>query len=147
MSDQATLQCTLEMMIILSRSGGIRIEDLSEYFIVHKRTVQRTIQTIRDAGFIIDFIHGRYKINRIESKKLNRFDISDLLHFSKEEAWMLNEEIQNLPCKNTMKENLQRKLYSIYENESIIKTIIKNEDSDMIRIIYESIQSKQQMIV
>jgi len=147
MSDQSTLQRTLEMMAMLSRPGGCSRQSLKEHFAVHIRTIQRTLDTIRDAGYVVECHKDRYKINRAETKKDNHFDIGDLLHFSKEEAWLLNDAIKSIPGKNSIKENLVKKLYSIYAADNIVNNIVKQEDSEQVRIIVDAIQNRLQIVI
>ena len=147
MSEQSTLERTLEMMAMLSRPGGARTKTMAEHFEVSVRSIQRTIFTIKMAGYVVEEKAGYYKINHHETKRNNHFDIGDLLHFSKEEAWMLNEAIQKIPGKNAIKENLTKKLTSIYGAESMVKNMIKQEDSEQVRIIAEAIENKFQLIV
>ena len=147
MSEQNTLYRTLEMMTILSRAGGTTTRELAERYDVSPRSIQRTIQTLREAGYVIDLVNGRYKMNRLETKKSSRFDIGDLLHFSKEEAWMLNRAIASIPGRNAIKENLTRKLYSLYGSDSVVNNLVRQEDSDQVRIIIEAIQHKWQIVV
>lgn len=145
MSEQNTLQRTLEIMALLSRNKGYSSSELSAHFEVHRRTIQRTIQTIADAGYIVECNSGLYKINRRETKRNCHFDISDLLHFSKEEAWMLHIAIERMPGKNYVKENLVKKLYSIYSSDTILKNLIRQEDSELVQIIVEAVQNKWQI--
>jgi len=147
MEEQKTLKRTLEMMVLLSQAGGRSIEYLADHFGVHIRTIQRTINTIRDSGYIITSSAGKYKIDRVATKKDNHFDIGNLIHFSREEAWMLSNAIENIDGKNTIKENLLRKLYSVFDSDSIVKKIIEKENSLAISIIYKAIRCKNQIKV
>ena len=147
MSDQSTLERTLEMMAILSRPGGRSITYLTEHFEVSERSIQRTILSIRMAGYIVEEKNGIYKINHTETKKRTHFDIGDLLHFTKEEAWMLNEAFQRIPGKNAIKENLLKKLTTIYASDSIVQNMVKQEDSEQVQIIIDAIKNKFQVIV
>ncbi|MBN1131840.1 MAG: HTH domain-containing protein [Bacteroidales bacterium] len=147
MSEQNTLYRTLEMMAILSRPGGVTTRELAEHYEMSIRTIQRTIWTIREAGYIVDEHKGRYSINRAETKKRNMFDIGDLLHFSKEEAELLNRAIQGIPGRNAIKENLTRKLYSLYGSENVVNNLVRQEDSVQVRILIEAIQNRLQVKV
>ena len=147
MSNQATLERTLKMILMLSRPGGSAIKAMAEEFGVHPRSIQRSINTLKMAGYVVEGHSGRYKINRIETKEKSGFDIGDLLYFSREESWMLKEAIQNLPGNNAVKEDLERKLYSLYNSESIADQILGDQDTEQVRIIKEAIRNKHQIIV
>ena len=147
MSNQATLERTLKMILMLSRAGGSAIKTMAEVFGVHPRSIQRSINTLKMAGYVVESQNGRYKINRIETKETSGFDIGDLLYFSREEAWMLKEAIANLPGNNAVREDLERKLYSLYNSESVSDQILGDQDNEQIRIITDAIRKKQQIIV
>jgi len=99
------------------------------------------------AGYIVEEKNGVYKINQKETKKRTHFDIADLLHFSKEEAWMLSEAFQRIPGKNAIKENLMKKLTTIYASDSIVQNMANQEGSEQVKILIEAIQNKFQVIV
>jgi len=145
MSDQNTLLRCIEMMAILSNHNGKTVQELADYFEKSTRTIHRTIDTIKMAGYVIENQHGRYKINKNETRATNGFDISDLLHFTKEEAWLLDEAISNITGENTIKENLVRKLYSIYDTDVIITNMTRKEESEQVKTISDAIQNKLQI--
>ena len=147
MSGQNTLYRTLEMMTLLSRPGGTTVKNLAEYYECSERTIQRTIRTIIQAGYVVEEYRGRYKINKTETKRTSKFDIGDLLHFSKEEAELLNRSIQRIPGKNAIKENLTKKLYSLYGMENVANNLVRQQDSEHVQIIIEAIQNKFQLKV
>jgi predicted DNA-binding transcriptional regulator YafY len=147
MSYQTTLERTLEMMAWLSRDGGCTTRELAKHFELTVRSIQRTIFTITMAGYVVEKKADRYKINHEETRQKNGFDIGNLLHFSKEEAWMLGEAFKNIPGNNAIKENLLKKLTTIYGADSIIKKLANQEESEPIKILIEAIQNKKQVIV
>ena len=147
MSEQKTLYRTLEMLTILSKSRGVSAKSLAEKYDCSLRTIQRTIDTIRQAGYVVNKHDELYKIDKIQTKKNIRFDIGDLLHFSKEEAELLNRAIQNISGRNAIKENLVKKLYSIYGSENVVNNLVRQEDSEQVRIIIEAIQFGYQIQV
>lgn len=147
MSGQNTLYRTLEMMTLLSRPGGVTVKHLAEQYECSVRTIQRTIRTIIQAGYVVEEHKGRYRINKLETKRSSSFDIGDLLHFSKEEAELLNRSIQSIRGRNAIKENLTRKLYSLYGLENVANNLVRQQDSEQVKIIIEAIQNKFQIQV
>src|SRR6056297_62319 len=93
----------IELLELLTRHTGKTISFLSEYFNVDKRTIQRDIAKLRKAGYVIENIHGKYKINHELTKKEVKFNLSDLLHFTKEEAFILNEAIRSIEGNDKIK--------------------------------------------
>ena len=84
MREQNKLKRLLELMIY--PSGGLRYSqhEIAKRFHVSERTVFRDIKDLREVGFVIpEPVNGRYYID----KNTPYFrEISELLHFSKEEA-------------------------------------------------------------
>jgi predicted DNA-binding transcriptional regulator YafY len=147
MSGQNTLYRTLEMMTLLSRPGGVTVKHLAEQYECSVRTIQRTIRTIIQAGYVVEEYRGRYRINKLETKRSSSFDIGDLLHFSKEEAELLNRSIRSIRGRNAIKENLTRKLYSLYGLENVANNLVRQQDSEQVKTIIEAIQGRFQIQV
>lgn len=147
MSDQSTLQRTIEMMAMLSQNRGRTIESMAEHFEVTTRTIRRTIQTIRESGYIVECINGIYRIEKEKTKNRYGFDIGDLLHFSKEEAHILNAAISTIETTSGIKEALVSKLYSLYNSDKVVKSVAHREDSQRVKIMMDSIRNRTQVII
>jgi predicted DNA-binding transcriptional regulator YafY len=147
MSNQATLFRTLEMIRLLSRAGGVSIKTLAEEYEVSERTIQRTIDAIRLAGYEVDYSYGRYRINKSMTREYNRFDMNDLLHFTREEAWMLNTAIDSLNDMHPVKENLKKKLNSTIDEHGSTGSLFNEKNFGAIQVIYKAIQNKTQVIL
>ncbi len=147
MATKPTLVRNLEILMRLSKPGGVDIKQLAEENEVSIRTIQRLIEQYREAGFFIESIGGRYKIDAIQTKKDNKFDVRDLLYFSKDEAWLLHTAVNNISGNQKIKENLVKKLYSIYGSEQIIGNMINQHDSVQFQTLLDAIQHKLQVTV
>jgi predicted DNA-binding transcriptional regulator YafY len=97
----------LEVLIMLNCRYGRTLRELCEEFDISGRTVYRYIETISNAGFVIDRHESLgkhyYRINKEES---HYRDISELLHFSIEEAYILSRDIHSIDQENEIKNNL-----------------------------------------
>ena len=148
MSTQSGLQKMLEMLIMLNCKYGRTLRELCGEFDISERTAYRYIETIRNAGFVIarheSLGKHYYRINKEES--LYR-DISELLHFSKEEAYILSRAIHSIDQENEIKNNLIKKLYSLYDFDRVAVPIIRKENSRNIHRLMEAINNKQQVIL
>lgn len=148
MSKQPKLQRTLELLLMLNCRYGRSLEHIAERLNVSPRTVYRYIETIRNAGFVVDKKDSEgktyYSINKEES---NYKDISELLHFSKEEAFILSKAIHSIDQENALKTNLIRKLYSLYDFDRVAVPIIKKENSDVIHALIQAINEKRQVVL
>ena len=145
MNEQQKLSRLLEIIIYLS--SGIRrsLPEISGRFDISGRTAFRYIQTFREAGFIIPKPkEGLYYIDK-DSPYFR--EISELLHFSKEEAVILQKAIHNISDENLLKQNLVRKLYALYDFDRVVNTIVKREHSENIHQLMRAIKSKQKVIL
>ncbi len=145
MNDQAKIEQTLKIILYLSSGLKYSINNIAEKFEISQRTVQRYIRTFRNAGFIIDRpVNGLYKID----KKSPYFkELSDLLHFTEEEAFILSKAIHSIDNVNIIKNNLIKKLYSLYDFDRVAISVVKKENSENIHSIVKAIKEKKQVIL
>ena len=145
MIEHNKLQKLLELMVFLSSGIKYTIEEIAERFDMSDRTARRYIQTFRDAGFIIPKPeNGRYHIDK-NSPYFK--EISELLHFSKEEAVILQKAIHSVSNENLLKRNLVKKLYALYDFERVADTVVKEKYSANIHQLMLSIKYKNKIIL
>ncbi len=145
MTHPSKLQKVLELLIFLS--GGIRYtqREIAERFDISERSVFRYIAALRDVGFVIPRPKdGRYYIDK-QSPYFR--EISELLHFSKEEAVVLQNAIHSVSDENLLKRNLIKKLYALYDFDRVPDTIVKPAHSANIHALIKAIQYKHKVIL
>ncbi|MGC6415065.1 MAG: HTH domain-containing protein [Bacteroidia bacterium] len=86
MGDQAKFQKMLEVLLMLDCKYGRTIQELSDRFDISQRTVYRYFDTFKQVGFVIENNSGYFRIDKENSTAQ---DISQLLHFTEEEAFIL----------------------------------------------------------
>lgn len=145
MLEQRKLQKLLEMMIFLSSGLKYTLTEIAERFEMSERTAYRYIQTFRAAGFIISKPEkGRYYIDK-NSPYFK--EISELLHFSKEEAIILQKSIHSISNENLLKQNLTKKLYSLYDFERVADTVVKVKHSANIHVLFQAMKFKNRVVL
>ena len=103
------------------------IEQLSNKLEMSPRTIYRYIDTFRNAGFLIKKnSDGRFRLDR-ESKYFK--EISELVHFTEEEAYILKNAIESIDENNILKQNLKSKLYSVYNYKIIADCVVKGSNA------------------
>ena len=146
MSAQAKLQKMLEVLIMLNCKYGRTLQELCEEFDISERTAYRYIETIRNAGFVIERHESLGKHYYLINKEESHYrDISELLHFSQEEAYILSRAIHSIDQENEIKNNLVKKLYSLYDFDRVAVPIIKKENSRNIHRLMQAIKSNKQV--
>lgn len=145
MKEHNKLQKLLELMVFLSSGIKYGLDEISDRFEMSERTARRYIQTFRDAGFIIPKPeNGRYHIDK--SSPYFK-EISELLHFSKEEAVILQKAIHSVSDENLLKRNLVKKLYALYDFDRVADTLVKEKHSVNIHQLMQAIKYKNKVIL
>lgn len=141
MDDQAKLRRLLELIMYLVR-GNYSIQQLSDKLGTTTRTVYRYIDTLTEAGFVVTKSDGCHHIKKLSNdfKK-----ITDLLYFSKEEASILYSAIESIDDGTAMKQDLKKKLASIYDSEIVAKAIVLPQHLSNFRLLNEAKDEKRQV--
>ncbi len=144
MADQAKFQKMLEVLLMLDCKYGRSISELSERFDVSNRTVYRYFDTFKQVGFVIENNNGYFKIDKRNSTAQ---DISQLLHFTEEEAFILSKAIHTIDEDSELKEKLMKKLYSLYDFDRVIHAITKKEETENIYSLIQAIKQQKQVVL
>ena len=142
--DQPKLERLLRLMKLLTANTTYNIDQLAERLQMSRRTVYRYIDTFRDAGFVIKKSGDCIRLDK-ESPHFR--DISQLVHFTEEEAVILKSAIENIDDNNVLKQNLKRKLYSVYDNKTLADTVVRGKNAPNIRRLIEAIEEQRQAVL
>jgi len=144
MAEQAKFQKMLEILLMLDCKYGRTIQEISERFDVSQRTVYRYFDTFKQVGFVIENQNGYFKIDKEESSAQ---DISQLLHFTEEEAFILGKAIHSIEDGSELKDKLAKKLYSLYDFDRVIHAISKKEETDNVFNVMQAIKQQKQVVL
>lgn len=145
MSDQTTLMRTLELMVILCKPGGASLEYLAERFMVHKRTIQRTIESIKMVGFHVHKQKGRYRIIKEVSSVKEKYDIREILTFKTTDTNADQEGIGRVDDPGQRK--LRNLLELIQKRSEEMGPEIERVDTLIEQNIMQAIRDKKQLIL
>ena len=134
----------LRLMKMLTANTTYSVDDLAERLDMSRRTIYRYIDTFREAGFVIK---KSDKYIRLDKESQHFKDISQLVHFTEEEAIILKRAIENIDDTNLLKQNLKRKLYSVYDNKILADTIVRGSNSSNVHALIEAIEERRQAIL
>lgn len=145
MEEHKKLQKLLELIRFLSNGLRYSKAEIMERYDLPGRTADRYIKTIREVGFILPPpVDGRYWIDR-ESPYFK--DLGESLHFSKEEAHILYNAIHAISNDNLLKQNLIRKLYTLYDAPYIAESVVKLQQSTNIHELTRAIKTKSKAVL
>ncbi len=142
--DQPKIERMLRLMKMLTANVEYTVDDIADRLGMSRRTVYRYIDTFRDAGFVIKKSGQHIRLDK-ESPHFK--DISQLVHFTEEEAVILRRAIESIDDTNLLKQNLKRKLYSVYDSKTLADTVVKGHNAGNVHTLIEAIEDKRQVIL
>ena len=145
MNDQAKIERVIRLIILLSGNFGHSIKEISERLNISERTAYRYIETFKNTGLIVERNENGYW--KLEKTNTYNKELNDLLHFSEEESYILQKAIHSIDDNNVLKSNLISKLYSLYNSQRVIGTIIKKEKSQIIANLLHAANEKKQVTI
>ena len=145
LKDTPKISKLLRLMKLLTGNVSRTIDSLAAELGVTTRTVYRYIDTIREAGFVVNKLYG----NVFQMGKVSRglTDFKKLIYFTDEEAYLAARMIEGIDNNNALKRSLQRKLASVYDCTSIANYIDNPANAANVEALSEAIRNKKQVIL
>jgi Predicted transcriptional regulator len=142
--DQPKIERLLRLMKMLTANDSYSVNDIAERLNISVRSVYRYIDTFREAGFVVkkkgDFV-------RLDKSSPYFKDISELIHFTEEEAYILKSAIESIDENNLLKQNLKRKLYTVYDYKILAETIVSGKNARNVQQLVTAIEEKRKVIL
>ena len=143
--DQTKIAKLLRLMKLLTGNVSRTIDSLAAEMSITPRTVYRYIETIRDAGFVVNKLYGNvYAMGKV-ARGLS--DFNKLIYFTEEEAYITARLIEGIDNNNVLKRDLQRKLACVYDSTSIANYIGNAANADNVEALVDAIKHKKQVIL
>jgi len=144
MDDHAKIERILKILLLLANGRRYTLKEISDRFEMSPRSVSRYFASLRSAGFVLECDNGLYSIPKMERPFK---ELGDLLHFSEEEAYILKKAIHTIDDTNLLKSNLIKKLYSLYDSDRIVETVVKPGNSHTVHQLILAIKGKKQALL
>lgn len=142
--DQPKIERLLRLMKMLTANNRYTIEDLADKLEMSPRTIYRYIDTFREAGFVVKKSGNFIKLDK-QSPYFK--DISQLVHFTDEEAHILKSAIESIDENNVIKQNLKSKLYSVYDYKILAECVTKGSNAKNVNNIVEAMENRKQIVL
>lgn len=142
--DQPKLERLLRVMKMLTANNSLTVDEIANKLSISQRSVYRYIDTFREAGFVIKKTDNFIKLDK--SSPYFK-DISQLIHFSEEEAFILKSAIENIDENNILKQNLKKKLYTVYNYNILAETIVSGKNGRNVQHLVEAFENKRSVIL
>ena len=143
--DQPKLERLLKLMKLMTGNVNYTVDDHAERLDTSYRSIYRYIETFKRAGFVVHKLEGGvYKLGK-ESRYFK--DISQLVHFTDEEAHIVNQLIEGLDDTNTLKQNLRKKLVTVYNCTAMASSIVKGRNAQNVNRLQEAIEEHRSVVL
>ncbi|CEA16232.1 HTH domain protein [Fermentimonas caenicola] len=142
--DQPKLERLLRLMKMLAANNYLTVEEIAARLSITPRSVYRYIDTFRSAGFVIKKKNGCI---RLDKSSPYFKDISELIHFTEEEAYILKSAIESIDENNILKQNLKKKLYTVYDYKILAETIVNSRHSRNVRQLVQAMEERRTVIL
>ena len=141
--DQPKLERLLRLMKMLTANNSLTVDEIADKLSISSRSVYRYLDTFRDAGFVIKKTNNCPKLDK--SSPYFK-DISELIHFTEEEAYILKSAIENIDENNLLKQNLKKKLYTVYDYNILAETIVSGKNGRNVGQLVQAIENKKRVV-
>lgn len=135
----------LRLIKLMTGNTYLTVDDLARKLDTTYRSIYRYIDTFKDAGFVVQKVSsGIYQLVSVNKKVP---DLNKIIYFSDEEASLLTRLIEGLDNTNTLKQNLCRKLATVYECAPVTDFIDKESNGMNVRELSNAINDHRQVIL
>lgn len=114
MIERERLSKELRMMVLLAQNRSYTVAEMSELLEIPLRTVYRCLENFKEMGFTVQKTGRRYRLDP-SSPFFRR--ITEMVHFTKNEALTLRNLLDRVGDKTTEIKALREKLSRIYDPE------------------------------
>ena len=143
--DQPKIERMLRLMKMMSGNTNYTIEELASKLGMSYRSVYRYIDTFKASGFVIEKLQKNvYKVGKMPRSHV---DMSKLIYFSEEEAYLVNSMIDGLHPTNQLKIDLKKKLSAIYSCTSIANYVHSEDTASNIQELEKAVREKKKVIL
>ena len=143
--EQPKVERLLRLMKLMTGNVNYTVNDLAKRLDTSYRSIYRYIESFKEAGFVVQKLDGGvYKLGK-ESPQFK--DISQLVHFTDEEAHIVNQLIEGLDDTNMLKQNLRKKLCSVYNCTSMASSVVRGANASNVNRLVEAIENRCQAVL
>ena len=133
----------LRLMMLLTQNRNYTLEELGERLDMSTRNVYRYVEAFKMAGFVV---RKKGKYYSLDKSSPYFKDITSLVHFTEEEAYILKRAIESVDGNTSLKQDLKKKLYKVYDYDILSEIVVRNGIADNVHYLYEAIKQKKQVV-
>lgn len=141
--DRPKIERLLKIIMMMTSRNVYTIEDMASRLSTSTRSVYRYIETLRASGFVIEKrSSSTYRLAKLPNSSL---DLSKLVYFSEEEAYIINRLIYSLDSTNVLKANLLKKLSAILSMANITDVICNGKYGENVEKLGTAIRDRRRV--
>ena len=141
--DHGRILRLLNLMKLLSSNVDYTISELMDRLAISRRSIFRYLDTLRIAGFAV--AKKGTNIHKLLSMPKEGINLSNLIHFSEEEAYLLHNLIGALTSDCQVAINLENKLAALFDATSVTEIIGNKITGENIMRLRQAIDEKKQV--
>ena len=141
--DHGRILRLLNLMKLLSSNVDYTIRELMDRLAISRRSIFRYLDTLRIAGFAA--AKKGTNIHKLLSMPKEGINLSNLIHFSEEEAYLLHNLIGALTSDCQVAINLENKLAALFDATSVTEIIGNKITGENIMRLRQAIDEKKQV--
>ena len=139
--DQPKIERFLRLMRLMSGVRHYTIEELAEALDTSSRSIYRYIDTFREVGYVVTKENGVPRLLSMDKYE----DIAELVHFTEEEAYVVDRLLDALDNGNVLKQSLKRKLAVVANSAAVVDCVVNGRVAENVHAVIGAIENKRQV--
>ena len=139
--DQPKIERVLRLMRLMSGVRHYTIEELAEALDTSSRSIYRYIDTFREVGYVVKKENGVPRLLSMDKYE----DIAELVHFTEEEAYVVDRLLDALDNGNVLKQSLKRKLAAVANSAAVVDCVVNGRVAENVHAVIGAIENKRQV--
>ena len=141
--DHGRIVRLLKLMELLSSNVDYTTQELMDRLEISRRSIFRYLESFKTAGFTMK--KKGASVHKLLSNNCHKIDLSQLIHLSEEEAYLLHNLIGALSSDCQIAINLEKKLTALFDATSVTEIIGNKITSENIMHLRQAINEKKQV--
>lgn len=139
--DQPKIERVLRLMRLMLGVRHYTIEELAEALDTSSRSIYRYIDTFKEVGYVVTKENGVPRLLSMDKYE----DIAELVHFTEEEAYVVDRLLDALDNGNVLKQSLKRKLAAVANSAAVVDCVVNGRVAENVHAVIGAIENKRQV--
>ena len=141
--DHGRIVRLLRLMELLSSNVDYTIQELMDRLEISRRSIFRYLDSFKNAGFTMK--KKGASVHKLLSHNCHKIDLTQLIHLSEEEAYLLHNLLGTLTSDCQVAINLEKKLTALFDATSVTEIIGNKITGENIMRLRQAIDKKKQV--